>query len=274
MAILNAARDAANFIANQAEQTVSSIDRAIKDTLSFGNDPANFASSLRSKNIPGETGTTSRSTASFASPQQDWRVRLDIPNIQSFQQSPILQPLVETNGLVFPFTPTIIIGQSANYNALQPVHTNYPYYNYENSQIDNLVISGEFFVETSSDAAYWVAMLHYLRSMTKMFYGEGENLGNPPPLTRLNGYGDYIFKNVPVAITNFTVDLQSEVDYIGVDLAGANGSTGTTGGKSWAPTQSLVSITCLPMYARKTTSKFSLDAFVRGDYIVDGKGFI
>jgi len=281
MAILNSARSAANFIANQAEQTFSSIDSAVKNALNTG-DPANFASTLRGKDLPGATDTTGRATASFSSPQDDWRVKIDVPNIQSFQQSPILQPLVQSGGLVFPFTPTIIIGQTASYNALQPVHSNYPYYNYENSQIDNLVVTGEFFCENTADAAYWVGMLHFLRSMTKMFYGQSDNTGNPPPLTRLNGYGDYVFKNVPIAITNFTVDLQAEVDYIGVDLSQTTSSGGgpnpvqttTTGGKSWAPTTSLVSVTCLPMYSRKTTSKFSLDAFVKGQYIVDGKGFI
>ena len=31
---------------------------------------------------------------------------------------------------------------------------------------------------------------------------------------KLNGYGDYVFNNVPVVITTFTVDMPSEVDYI------------------------------------------------------------
>jgi len=221
-------------------------------------------------------------TASFN--DQDWRVRLSMPQVDSFTSSDILQPLLKTNGLVFPYTPTIIMSHSANYNALQPVHTNYPFYNYTNSSIDTMTITGDFFVENAVDAKYWIGALHYLRSVTKMFYGAGENLGAPPPVVRLNGYGDFVFNDVPVAITNFTVDLPADVDYIktGIETGGivddfisplitqpAPSSGNNTG---WAPAQSQFAVTVQPMYSRTKVSEFNLNKFVNGDFI--GKGYI
>lgn len=204
----------------------------------------------------------------------DWRVRLSIPPIASFQTSPLLAPLVKSNNsLVFPYTPNIVMGQSANYNSLTPIHSNYPFMTYQNSQIDSLTITGEFFCETARDAAYWVGAVHYLRSVTKMFYGESSNLGAPPPIVKLNGYGDFVFNNVPVVITNFTVDMQSDVDYVSV-VSGGAGDGGSGKLTTYAPSQSLISVTCQPVYSRKLVSEFSLDSFVRGEYAVNRKGFI
>lgn len=236
-------------------------------------------------------------SASFE--DNDWRVRLSLPSSQAFADSKILQPLVDTGGLVFPYTPTIIMSHSANYNALQPVHTNYPFYNYQNSNIDTMTITGDFFVENSVDALYWVAALHYLRSVTKMFYGSGVDLGAPPPVVKLNGYGDFVFKDVPVAITNFTVDLPADVDYVKTGLSGesssdnlfdlgvgdvlssaqiaqAAGAAGSTSASSrntgWVPTQSQFAVTVQPMYSRRKVSGFDLNSFAKGNDI--GKGFI
>jgi hypothetical protein len=69
--------------------------------------------------------------ASISGQDTDWRVKLSIP--ASFPSDSLLKPLVLTGGLVFPYTPTILIQHTANYNSLQPVHTNYPFYNYQSS---------------------------------------------------------------------------------------------------------------------------------------------
>ena len=206
----------------------------------------------------------------------DWRVRLSIPS--TMDKTEILKPLDETNGLVFPYTPTILIQHSANYDAMQPTHSNYPFPAYQNSQIDDIVITGDFFCENAVDAQYWVATLHYLRSVTKMAYGQSTNAGSPPPLVFLNGYGDFVFPNVPVIIKTFSVDLPSDVDYIKTQAEGEvtkiDGGTSVDGFyEGWAPVQSQVMVTVQPVYSRARTSQFSLDKFVNGDYLDNG-GFI
>ena len=68
---------------------------------------------------------------------KDWRVSLSVPpRIQEYMAGgSLLDPLIKTDmKLVFPFTPTVLVGHSANYNPMQPVQTNYPYYAYENSR--------------------------------------------------------------------------------------------------------------------------------------------
>jgi hypothetical protein len=50
-----------------------------------------------------------------------------------------------------------------------------------------------------------------------MFAGFDPKAGNPPPVVFLNGYGSYVFKNVPVVITNFQTSLGKECDYISCD---------------------------------------------------------
>lgn len=195
----------------------------------------------------------------------DWRVRLSIPPTSEYQGSALLNPLKETNGLIWPYTPTVTISHSANYNGLSPVHSNYAFQLYQNSTIDAMTISGEFTVENSLEAEYWVAALHYLKSVTKMAYGDSANRGNPPPVVRLNGYGDYVFKDVPVVITNFTTNMDADVDYI----EAPNSPNGT-----WVPTRSTITVTCIPAYSRDTVNRFNLNDFVSGNYIFDDTGYV
>jgi hypothetical protein len=260
------------FATNFANDVKSSVEAVFE--------PFNFASKLRGQDLPKEDAPAKvAASAEFSSDTQaDWRVRLSVPS--SMSGSSLLQPLSTTqNSLTFPLTPSVIISHSANYNSLQPVHTNYPFQVYENSSTDDMTITGEFPVENDNDGRYWVACMHYLRSVTKMNYGTD---GSPPPVVRLNGYGDYIFKNVPVVISNFTVDLPVEVDYIAVGLnaksEGENDmgipTTYNSSGTTWVPTMSQITITCKPTYSRRQVSQFDLNQFVNGNYVLDGRGFI
>lgn len=201
----------------------------------------------------------------YSGSDTDWRVRLSVPSTMS--DSFLLAPLRETgNSLVFPYTPTVFVTHTAAYDSMAPTHSNYPFRIYQNSQIDSITVTGTFTVENSREGEYWVAMQHYLRSVTKMAYGETSNAGAPPPVVKFNGYGDYVFNNVPVVVNQFNYNLNPDVDYIKVDI-GPNGS--------WVPTMSEISVTLLPTYSRDTVNKFSLDTFVSGGYIFgNDKGYM
>lgn len=206
---------------------------------------------------------TINDTRSQAAPI-DWRVTLHVPS--QIAQGEIIQPLVDTNNkMYFPFTPTIQLSHSAAYSQITPTHTNYPFNAYQNSKIENIQISGDFVVENEADAKYWIACLHFLRSMTKMFYGSGPNLGNPPLVSRLNGYGKHVLNDIPVLITNFTIDLKNDVDYVTCKVGGQY---------DYAPTRSTISVTCQPNYARRSHSKFDLTKFARGDFVNGPEGFV
>ena len=234
------------------------------------------------KSMPAITMNTSGKTSPA---ELDWRVSLSIPQqIQDIiqNQKSLLDPLKATgNKMVFPYTPTILVGQSANWNPMQPVHTNYPFYAYENSRVDQMTISAHFYVQNEMEARYWVAAVHYLRSMTKMSYGLSPNKGAPPPVVRLNGYGDYTFKDVPVVITNFQFDLKEDVDYISTRLSSEESGTAdgppsvsSKGGTyAWAPTESLLTIGIVPQYSRTRQAQFDLADFVKNGG-TKGSGFI
>ena len=64
-----------------------------------------------------------------------------------FRYSPVLDPLKETNGLIWPYTPQIYVTHSAAYTPIKPVHSNYPFFAYQNSQVDQFSITGDFLVE-------------------------------------------------------------------------------------------------------------------------------
>lgn len=197
----------------------------------------------------------------------EWRVRLEVPS--QIASSPVLKPLVTTgNNMVFPFNPVIIFSQSADYNEISPTHTNYAFHAYQGSKVDSMQITGEFYTENEDDGRYWIACVHFLRTMTKMFYGNGDNLGNPPMVSRLNGYGDHVLNDIPVLITNFTVDLPADVDYISCLVPKEGGK------ENYVPTQSQISVTVVPNYARSAHSQFNLTDFANGVYAGSGKGFI
>jgi hypothetical protein len=277
-----------SVVQSNVKNFTSDLENTVKSTATnFANNALNSALGsgaagiLRSLlNGPSSTPALRTSTpAKVAGTDADWRVRLSLPSV--FANDETMKPIIETNGLVFPYTPTILIQHTANYDAMQPTHSNYPFPQYQNSQIEDIVITGDFFCENAVDAQYWAATLHYLRSVTKMFYGQSSNAGAPPPIVHLNGYGDFVFPNVPVVVKNFTVDLPADVDYIKTQMDGVVSKSVTTSvngfNEGWAPVQSQVSVTVGPIYSRAKTSQFSLDDFVKGEYLGSGQnggGFV
>jgi hypothetical protein len=240
-----------------------------------------FGKALRVLNLlPGANPVKGKFTSASwgSSGAQDWRVRLSLPPLSYFSDSSILKPLTETNhSMVFPYTPNIFITHQARYNALQPTHSNYPFQIYEGSQVDAMVITGDFTVENAREAEYWIAAVHFLRSVTKMAYGESSNRGAPPPVLKLNGYGDFVFNNVPVVITQFNITLPPEVDYISVgptDALGASLSVANGVASGYAPAKSEISVTVQPTYSRDKVNRFSLDTFVSGGYLGSGEGYM
>ena len=251
----------------------------------------------------------------------DWAVKVTVSDsvfADLMSGSPVFPASFKKNkGIRFPVTPFINMSHSAAYDARSVVHNNYPYYAYQNSQVDQMTIAGSFPVANEKDGQNWLASLHFLRTVTKMYYGGGDaNQGNPPPVCRLNGYGDLIYKDVPIIITNFTVELREQVDYIGVgastgstlnDLAGStqnnvprqnrfadvrnvgpqNGNFAddflasdpiqaaqSSGSINYVPTDSLISITVVPVYSRnKISNNFNLKDFASGK-LTRGQGFI
>lgn len=196
--------------------------RAISGLLPGGaNSLGKGSPNIGFQNAAGTGGAT-------AAGEDDWRVRLSLPdNSQLFYknggtsstQNQIMAPLMETNGVIWPYTPSINISHTANYNPVQLTHSNYSAQFYNNSDVADIQISGEFTVQSVEEGQYLMAAIYFLRSATKMFFGQGANVGNPPPILFLDGYGSHYFPHVPVVVTNFTHQLPDSVDYIQIPIS-------------------------------------------------------
>ena len=148
----------------------------------------------------------------------DWRVKLSLAQgatyLYNAPQPGILQPLKVTNGVIFPYTPKIDISYKANYSTYDLTHSNFRGYFYQNSQVGDIGITGHFTAQDTTQANYLLAVIHFFRSATKMFYGQDAQRGSPPPLVFLSGLGQYQFNRHPCLIADFSYSLPEDVDYI------------------------------------------------------------
>jgi len=168
------------------------------------------------------TGTNGATAAA----EDDWRVRVSLsPNAKLFYQdltlgpNAIMHPLLETNGVIWPYTPSITVNHNANYSTAHLTHSNYPAHFYNNSEVADIQISGDFTVQNMEDGQYLMAAIYFFRAATKMFFGQGANVGNPPPMVFLDGYGSHYFPHVPCVVTQFSHQLKDDVDYIQVPIS-------------------------------------------------------
>ena len=151
--------------------------------------------------------------------ENDWRVRLHLAPEADYlykaKDPGILAPLNATDGIIFPYTPEIAVQYNANYENYDLTHSNYRGYFYTGSIVQNLLVTATFTANDVAEANYMLAAMHFLRSATKMFYGQDDsNRGMPPPVVFLTGLGEYQFNNHPCAITMMNYNLPNDVDYI------------------------------------------------------------
>ena len=218
----------------------------------------------------------------------DWRVRVSMASYtaQYFYNNPnnvILNPLSQTKGVVFPYTPSITIAHAAKYNNQILTHSNYASYFYEHSEIGAIRIQADFTAQNVEEGRYMMAVIQFFRACTKMFFGSDTTppAGTPPPLVFLNGFGAAYLPNVPCVVTEFSQTMPKEVDYISVPLGGADNSIIRT--RTVEPVASVASsyvampshcemiVNLQPVYSRKNIAdNFSLQKYTSGDLIENG----
>jgi len=247
--------------------------------------------------MPEEEAVKAKDNEEAANIGEDWRVRLALASGAKYlYKSPeapgILAPLAATDGVVFPYTPTVNISYMANYDGVLPTHSNYKIQQYMNSSVESISVTADFTAQDTFEANYMLACIHFFKSMTKMFYGQDENPqnGTPPPLGYFYGLGAFQLDNHPVAITNFGYNLPNNVDYIrATNKSDAKAGKFTTesliGGQlkpggmrppatfvdtadqaiTYVPTKITMTITCVPVISRNQISNnFSLREYATG----------
>ena len=256
---------------------------------------------------------TNQAAVSFEK-AKDWRVRLSLAPSAKYLYAAddpgILKPLKATKGVIFPYTPSVSVVYAASYDSSDLVHSNYKIYNYKNSSVDTISITCDFTAQDTTEANYLLAVIHFFRSVTKMFYGRDENPrnGTPPPLCYLSGLGTFQFDNHPLAVTNFTYTLPNEVDYIrvgsqtnepgqnvGQQTFPVNTDTASlarilssglgartpnfqrqastiNSDATYVPTKMQIAITCIPIVTRNDISNtFSLKKYATGELLQGSK---
>lgn len=242
----------------------------------------------------------------------DWRVRVSVsPSSGILYWSEggggIQAPLKTTDGVIFPYVPSLTVAYSAKYNTQPLTHTNYQNYFYESSEVQNISLQADFSIQNTDEATYFLAALYFFRSATKMFYGQsGVYQGSPPPIVYLDGYGAHYLPHVPCVITSFSHTMPQDVDYLEVKISkpgDSKVSSATTSGSTSSggvgitlpkvantnagnditttevntftnrvPTFSTFSLSFQPVYSRIRQREFDYGAFAKGDLIT--KGFL
>jgi hypothetical protein len=148
----------------------------------------------------------------------DWRVRLRLaPSANYLYKAAnpgIMQPLSITDGVLFPYLPSIDTVYKADYDPYTLTHSNYKGYFYKGSSVEAVSLRCPFTAQSSGEANYLLAVITFFKSVTKMFYGQDAQRGSPPPLVFLSGLGEYQFNEHPCVVSQFNLNLPTDVDYI------------------------------------------------------------
>jgi hypothetical protein len=148
----------------------------------------------------------------------DWRFKVRLsPTSDYLYNAPnpgILAPLRFTDGVIFPYTPQITVPHNAEYSTYNLTHSNYRGTFYQGSRTGDIVVNGTFTAQDTAEANYMLAVIHFFKSATKMFYGQDQRRGTPPPMLFLTGFGDYQFNEHACVLSSFNYTLPDGVDYV------------------------------------------------------------
>lgn len=142
----------------------------------------------------------------------------------------ILFPLHATRGLLFPYTPSVSVSGESNWTKHDLVHTNYDVLSYQRTPSANIQVTGKFTVQNQREGEYALAAIHFLRTVTKMYYGNADSAqanpqestadsglaGLPPPVLVLHGYGNYMFNDVRVVCQGYSFSFDDTQDLVNI----------------------------------------------------------
>lgn len=180
----------------------------------------------------------------------------------------IMSILHETGGMLFPYTPTISVEQSVDYKTIDLVHANGDINAYSRTPSVSLNVTGKFTVQNQREGEYMIAVIHFLRTVSKMHFGESDpNAGLPPPVLYFHGYGPYMFNGLKVILKSHSFSLDDTVDY--VDVKTDEGRVTTR-----VPSMLTIALTLAVQQTPKRMKAFNLEDFRTGHLMRNSKGWI
>jgi hypothetical protein len=203
----------------------------------------------------------------------DWRARLrpKAGGVERFygqldSGDTLLRPLKESNGIVWQYTPTIFMSGSAEYNEAMMQGMNYPINTFISSRPPDIPITADFSANDIYEARYLLAIMSFLKICTKAAFGDDAvargTAGTPPPVLLFEYLGEHGFNNVPVVVTNWSMQLPDNVDYVPVQV---NSEV------TYVPTLTNIMINLKPQYTpHKLRRRFSVEGITSGAQYTDG----
>jgi len=208
-------------------------------------------------------------------PSYDWRARLRPKRGgQERFYSPgeglqdyLMRPIKESNGLIWKYTPTVFTAASANYSSHTGQGMQYPVHSYENSTPPEITVTGDFTANDVYEARYLLAVMTFFKIATKGDFGDiavaKQTAGAPPPVLLFEYLGDHGYNKVPVIVSNYSMSLPNDVDYVPVDTG--------DGTVTYVPT--ILNIVCAltPQYTpSKVRRRYDINAIANGAAYKDG----
>lgn len=209
----------------------------------------------------------------------DWRARIRPKNggaSQFYQDAmgvpdSLLRPIKESNGLIWPYTPSTSIGGTVEYNETLLHGMNYPINTFIASRPSDISLTADFTANDIYEARYFLAMMVFFRVATKAYFGDAAvrdgKFGAPPPVMLFEYLGDHGFNKVPVVIKSYQITLADDVDYVPVVVNSASPGPQIT----YVPTRASVTCTLAPTFTpNKLRKRFDLKSVTTGQAYKDG----
>lgn len=279
-----------NYLTKKAGKAVSKLDPRVQNILNaflpglaggvenYSDNTFFQAQQLNSQQLSDQVinaGLVQNKSAQGGSvPRSDWRARLrpkdgGADTIYQADNNGLLEPLRRAGGLIWQTTPNIFISGIVEY-AEQLLHgMNYPIYSYSATRPPILPVTADFYANDIYDAQYLLAVFHFLRTVTKSYFGDQtgpDKKGTPPPVLLFEYMGEHGFNKVPVILRDYTIQLPDDVDYIPVKTKVA-GKDQTT----YMPVRMNISINLVPaLTPKKVREKFNVESFRNGKLYKDG----
>lgn len=202
---------------------------------------------------------------------------------EGIERNNAMWPIYMTNGLIFPYNPTISENVQINYDSIDLVHTNESYNFYKNTSNVRISLSNCVWTcDTFDNAIYALSALHFLRSYSNMDFGSGRS-GRPPSPMWFSAYGNYAFNRVPVFLEKADWTFPNDIDYVGIPEPGSpeyisrtikTSKSQTTGSYTWLPMKFEVSsISLVVQHSPNYWINWSLNDYRSGQMLKDRKSF-
>lgn len=212
------------------------------------------------------TATGGAPSASYGATTNDDRVRIAYLSGYANPYPGILAPLQNTQGMMFPYSPSIQISQEVDYGNMQMTHSNTNYFYYSRTPNAQITLAGKFTVQNQTEGQYAIAAIQFLRSVSKMNFGEKDsNAGLPPPILTLTGYGAYMFNQTRVFVKTHSYNYDENMDTVKVNLSS---------GAVRLPAMFTLNVTLVTQpTVQMMRTQFNLDDYRSGALLSSGTGF-